>query len=78
MYLAAFVIFIGIHLAGVGEALRLMFVITAIALLGLVIFAVNAVGKFDGHRLTDIVPDAAAAGIEVAAKVWKLLTGGTP
>jgi ethanolamine permease len=62
VYLAAFVIFIGIHLAGVGEALRLMFVITAIALLGLVIFAVNAVGKFDGHRLTDIVPDAAAAG----------------
>ncbi|MED5812650.1 ethanolamine permease [Mycolicibacterium sp. 050232] len=62
IYLAAFVIFIGIHLAGVGEALRLMFVITAIALLGLVIFAVSAIGHFDVANLTDIAPDAAAVG----------------
>ncbi|CDO28042.1 ethanolamine permease [Mycolicibacterium porcinum] len=62
VYLAAFVIFIGIHLAGVGEALRLMFVITAIALLGLVIFAVSAIGHFDVANLTDITPDAAAVG----------------
>ncbi|WP_454788766.1 ethanolamine permease [Mycolicibacterium lutetiense] len=62
IYLAAFVIFIGIHLAGVGEALRLMFVITAIALLGLVIFAVSAIGSFDVANLTNIAPDAAAAG----------------
>ncbi|KMV17289.1 ethanolamine transporter [Mycolicibacterium conceptionense] len=62
IYLAAFVIFMGIHLAGVGEALRLMFVITAIALLGLVIFAVSAIGSFDVANLTDIAPDAAAAG----------------
>jgi ethanolamine permease len=62
VYLAAFVIFIGIHLAGVGEALRLMFVITAIALLGLVIFAVSAIGHFDVANLTNIAPDAAAAG----------------
>jgi ethanolamine permease len=62
VYLAAFVIFIGIHLAGVGEALRLMFVITAIALLGLVIFAVSAIGHFDVANLTDIAPDAAALG----------------
>ncbi|MDH6244716.1 ethanolamine permease [Mycobacterium sp. OTB74] len=62
VYLAAFVIFIGIHLAGVGEALRLMFVITAVALLGLVIFSVNAIGSFDVANLTNIAPDAAAAG----------------
>lgn len=62
VYLAAFVIFIGIHLAGVGEALRLMFVITAIALLGLAIFAVSAIGHFDVANLTDIAPDAAAIG----------------
>lgn len=62
VYLAAFVIFIGIHLAGVGEALRLMFVITAIALLGLVIFAVSAIGHFDVANLTDIAPDTAALG----------------
>ncbi|MUM05320.1 MULTISPECIES: ethanolamine permease [unclassified Mycolicibacterium] len=62
VYLAAFIIFIGFHLAGVGEALRLMFVITAIALLGLVIFAVNAFGSFDIANLTNIAPDAAVAG----------------
>ena len=62
VYLAAFAIFIGIHLAGVGEALRLMFVITAIALLGLIIFAVNAIGSFNLANLTNIAPDAAAAG----------------
>ena len=43
VYLAAYAIFVGIHLAGVGEALKVMFVITAIALVGLLIFAVAAV-----------------------------------
>ena len=62
MYLAAYVLFIGIHLAGVGEALKVMFVITAIALAGLVIFAVSAIGSFDAANLTDIAPtDAAGA-----------------
>ena len=55
-------LFIGIHLAGVGEALKVMFVITAIALAGLVIFAVSAIGSFDAANLTDIAPtDAAGA-----------------
>ncbi|OMC39045.1 ethanolamine permease [Mycobacterium sp. GA-1841] len=62
VYLAAFILFIGIHLAGVGEALRLMFVITAIAILGLVIFAVSAIGSFDVANLTDMAPDASALG----------------
>ncbi len=54
--------FIGIHLAGVGEALKVMFVITAIALVGLVVFAVAAIGHFDVSNLTDIAPtDAAGA-----------------
>lgn len=62
VYLAAYVIFIGIHLAGVGEALKVMFVITAIAVLGLVIFAVAALPLFDAARLTDIPPtDAVGA-----------------
>lgn len=62
VYLAAYTIFIGIHLAGVGEALKVMFVITAIALVGLVIFAIAAVGQFDAANLTDIpVTDAAGA-----------------
>lgn len=62
VYLAAYAIFIGIHLSGVGEALKVMFVITAIALIGLIVFAVAAVGRFDPANLTDIaVTDAAGA-----------------
>lgn len=62
VYLAVYAIFIGIHLTGAGEALKAMFVITAIALVGLVVFAVSAVGLFDVGNLSDIAPtDAAGA-----------------
>jgi ethanolamine permease len=62
VYLAVYLLFIGIHLSGVGEALKVMFVITAIALAGLLIFAISAVGSFDAANLTDIAPtDAAGA-----------------
>ncbi len=62
VYLAVYLLFIGIHLSGVGEALKVMFVITAIALAGLLIFAVSAIGSFDAANLTDIAPtDAAGA-----------------
>ena len=62
VYLAAYLLFIGIHLSGVGEALKVMFVITAIALAGLLIFAISAIGSFDAANLTDIAPtDAAGA-----------------
>jgi ethanolamine permease len=62
VYLAVYLLFIGIHLSGVGEALKVMFVITAIALAGLVIFAIAAIGSFDVANLTDIAPtDAAGA-----------------
>ncbi|NGN94364.1 ethanolamine permease [Nocardioides sp. KC13] len=54
VYLAAYALFIGVHLAGVGEALKVMFVITAVALVGLVVFAVAAVPHFDLANLTDI------------------------
>jgi len=59
VYLAAYAIFIGIHLSGVGEALKVMFVITAIALIGLCIFAIAAVGHFDVANLTNIAPTEA-------------------
>ena len=62
VYLAVYAIFIGIHLTGAGEALKAMFVITAIALVGLVVFAVSAVGLFDSSNLTDIAVDTDAAG----------------
>lgn len=62
VYLAAYALFIGIHLSGVGEALKVMFVITAIALLGLLVFAIAAVGHFDVSNLTNIAVDGGAAG----------------
>ncbi|MET3861769.1 ethanolamine permease [Dietzia sp. 2505] len=62
IYLAVYAIFIGIHLSGAGEALKVMFVITAIALVGLVIFAVAAASQFEVANLTNIAPtDAAGA-----------------
>jgi len=62
VYLAAYLLFIGIHLTGAGEALKVMFVITGIAMVGLVVFAVAAVPLFDAANLTDIPPtDAAGA-----------------
>ncbi|CAM3742115.1 ethanolamine permease [Tsukamurella strandjordii] len=62
VYLFVYALFIGIHLTGAGEALKAMFVITAIALVGLVVFAVAAIGRFDASKLTDIAAtDAAGA-----------------
>ncbi|WP_431815793.1 ethanolamine permease [Gordonia jacobaea] len=62
VYLAVYALFIGVHLAGVGEALKVMFVITAVALAGLIVFAVAAIGDFSWSNLTDIAPtDAAGA-----------------
>lgn len=62
VYLAVYALFIGIHLAGAGEALKVMCVITVIALGGLVIFAVAAWGRFDLANLTDIPANPDAVG----------------
>jgi ethanolamine permease len=65
VYLAAYLLFIGIHLTGAGEALKVMFVITAIALIGLVIFALAAIPLFDAANLTNIPPTDAAGASEL-------------
>ncbi|WP_424214611.1 ethanolamine permease [Streptomyces sp. BI20] len=62
VYLACFVIFIGVHLWGVGEALRFSFVVTGIAVIALLVFAVAAFTEFDASRLTDIPADPTAVG----------------
>ena len=62
VYLAVYAIFIGIHLTGAGEALKVMFVITGIAVVGLIVFVVAAIGEFEVDNLTNILPtDAAGA-----------------
>ncbi|TLS45551.1 ethanolamine permease [Streptomyces montanus] len=62
VYLACFVIFIGIHLWGVGEALRFSFVVTGIAVAALLVFAVGAFPDFDPSNLDDIPVDGSAFG----------------
>ncbi|AEF41420.1 ethanolamine permease [Hoyosella subflava] len=62
VYLAVYAFFIGIHLSGAGEALKTMFVITAIALVGLIVFAIAAISRFDAANLTDIPVSETAAG----------------
>jgi ethanolamine permease len=62
VYLVVYALFIGIHLLGVGEALKAMFAVTVVALAGLVVFLVGAVPRFDAGNLLDIAPtDAAGA-----------------
>lgn len=62
VFLLAYAIFIGIHIYGVGEALKLTFVITAIAAVALVAFIVGMIPLFSLSNLFDIAPtDAAGA-----------------
>ncbi|MDQ3639094.1 MAG: ethanolamine permease, partial [Actinomycetota bacterium] len=56
VYLLFYAVFIGIHLYGVGEALKLMFVITAVAVVALVAFVVGMIPLFDPANLFDIEP----------------------
>jgi ethanolamine permease len=62
VYLLFYLVFVGIHIYGVGEALKVMFVITAIAVVALVVFVVGMIPLFDPANLFDIRPtDAAGA-----------------
>jgi ethanolamine permease len=61
VYAIAYAIFIGVHLYGVGEALKLMFAITAVAVVALVATVVGLAPKFSTSNLFDIAPDTSAA-----------------
>jgi ethanolamine permease len=60
VYGGCYLVFVGLHLWGVGEALKLMFAITAVAALALLVFAVGMVPHFDVANLFDIAPTQAA------------------
>jgi ethanolamine permease len=62
VYLFFYLIFVGLHLWGVGEALKLMFAITAVAVFALVVFVVAAAIQFDPSNLNDIAVDESAVG----------------
>lgn len=62
VYLGFYAVFLGIHVYGAGEALRLIFAITALAVVALLVFVVAMAPHFSADRLFDIPPtDAVGA-----------------
>ncbi|MAX33823.1 ethanolamine permease [Onishia taeanensis] len=80
VYALFYAIFIGIHLAGVGEALKVMMVISGLAVFAIIATALALVGVFDASRLFDIAPtDAVGANAFMPfgwAGVWAALPFG--
>ena len=62
VYLVFHAMFVGVHLLGVGEALKVTFVITAITVVALLVFVVSMIPEFSTSNLTDIKPDPGKAG----------------
>jgi len=62
VYLVFYALFVGVHLIGVGEALKVTFVITAIAVVALLVFVIAMIPEFSSSNLTDIKPDASKSG----------------
>ncbi|MDO4898027.1 MAG: ethanolamine permease, partial [Rothia sp. (in: high G+C Gram-positive bacteria)] len=62
IYLVCYLIFVGIHLWGVGEALKLMFAITAVAVVALFTFIIAAIPHFSIHNLFDTEVQSNALG----------------
>jgi ethanolamine permease len=62
VYAAFYIVFVGIHLWGVGEALKVMLVITAIAALALLAFIVGMIPHFSVDNLFDIAVNENALG----------------
>lgn len=56
IYLLCYLIFMGLHLKGAGEALKIMFVITAIASVALAVFIFAMIPHFNSDNLFNIAP----------------------
>src|SRR3712207_3776461 len=78
VYLVFYVIFVGIHLLGVGEALKLMFAITAIAVVALIVFVVAMIPEFDASNLTNIRPDGSAGSSDFLPFGWEGIWAAFP
>src|SRR5918998_1132904 len=60
VYLLCYAVFVGIHVYGVGEALRLVFGITVVAVVALAAFVVGMIPQFEPSNLFNIDPTNAA------------------
>jgi ethanolamine permease len=63
VYAAFYLVFIGIHLAGVGEALKVMMVISGLAVLAIIATAIALIGHFDSANLFDIAASEGASAM---------------
>jgi ethanolamine permease len=63
VYAAFYLVFIGIHLAGVGEALKVMMVISGLAVLAIIATAIALIGSFDSANLFDIAASEGASSM---------------
>ncbi|MCR9598134.1 ethanolamine permease [Vibrio alginolyticus] len=69
VYALFYAVFIAIHMAGVGEALKVMMVISGLAVLAILITAAVLIDNFDVNNLFDIAP-ATAQATEILPFGW--------
>ncbi|UIP30436.1 ethanolamine permease [Photobacterium sp. TLY01] len=62
VYAAFYCVFVGIHLWGAGEALRIMMGITLLAVIAIIVFALGMLPHFDSNNLFDIAVNSDVAG----------------
>ena len=65
VYLVCYLFFMGLHLKGAGEALKIIFIITAVAAVALLVFIVAMVPYFDRANLFNIAVNTDAVGSSV-------------
>lgn len=70
VYALFYLVFIGIHLAGVGEALKVMMVISGLAVFAIIATAVALIGEFDVNNLYDIAVIDAVGASEFMPMGW--------
>ena len=70
VYAGFYSVFIGMHLVGAGEALKVMMVITALAIFAILATAVALIGDFDSALLFDIAATDAAGASTFMPMGW--------
>ncbi len=62
IYLVCYLLFMGMHLKGAGEALKIIFMITAVAAVALLVFIFAMASYFNSENLFNIAVNTEAAG----------------
>ncbi len=62
VYAGFYIVFIGVHLIGAGEAMKAMLVITAFAVLAIIVTAIGLIPHFDAANLFDIAANPEVSG----------------